>query len=112
MDQSGATEWSVFTDPDVGLLVRFPLRTPTGALVDRAFDPVPAWRLHLASDDGAVYVEAMLLRDLTPRVEYLRHLPYLLERFSPDAVSRPTATRSARTRSAGLPRRRTAGAPH
>ena len=45
----------------------------TGERVDRVVESGPTWRLHLSAVDGGVYVELMLLRDVTPDDEFERH---------------------------------------
>ena len=83
------SRWKRFARPGFLIEFSYPDPTPNGQAVDRDEKSFRSYaRVHLSSRDRReLYLEVVRFHDLTPEDEYLRHMPYLAQRFGADAIS-------------------------
>lgn len=88
-------DWERFTRPGFEVGLSYPRVTPQGHVVDRdEHERGDMDRVHLTSPGSPeLYVELTRFGGLAPRDEYLRHRPYLEQRFGAGAVTELTETR-------------------
>jgi hypothetical protein len=76
--------WQRFKDPRVGLVFKYPERTPQGQIVDKAeSQQATAVRIHITSRDSKeLYFEVTKYHGLFSQGEYQQHRENLEQRFS------------------------------
>ena len=87
--KSEVSRWKRFARSGFLIEFSYPDPTPNGQAVDRDEKSFRGYeRVHLSSSDRReLYLEAVRFHDLTPEDEYLRHKPYLEQRFGADSIS-------------------------
>src|SRR6476619_760040 len=89
MDHStDKADWQEFVRPGFKVRFSYPTVTQQGRVVDRVDEERNgAVRVHLTSRDSQeLYLEVFYFPNLTPREEYLRHRPYLEQRFGANST--------------------------